>query len=88
LHVEDLIQVERELGYHYEMSGTIEHYQWICPPCRRALLALAQARLWQPSRGWLTQQQILSVPAATPSYVNPAVGEGPLGEEDKNNFHP
>ena len=88
LHVEDLIQVEQELGYHYEMSGTTEHYQWICPPCRRALLALAQGRSWQQSRGRLTHQQFPSVPAVTPSYANPAVGEGPLGEEDKNNFHP
>jgi hypothetical protein len=25
----------------------IEHYQWICPACRRRLPALAQGRLWQ-----------------------------------------
>src|SRR5205814_8694440 len=47
----DLIQTERALGYQYEISGPAEHYQWICPPCRRAMVALAQAQLWQPERG-------------------------------------
>lgn len=88
LHIEDLIQVERELGYRYEMSGDrVAHYQWICPPCRRALLALGQGKLWQQSRGTLLHQD-LAGPAPTPSYANPAVSQGPLGEEDKNNFHP
>lgn len=46
MHVEDLITVERQLGYHYEIPGSpVEHYQWICPRCRRALLGLAQANL-------------------------------------------
>jgi hypothetical protein len=89
LHVEDLIQVERELGYRYEMPANgPAHYQWICPPCRRAILALAQGRLWQQSRAGSNLGNIPSAPAATPSYVNPGFGEGPLGEEDKNNFHP
>lgn len=52
MHVEDLIQVERELGYQYELTGSpAEHYQWICPRCRRALLAIAQANLWAGIRG-------------------------------------
>jgi hypothetical protein len=52
MHVEDLIQVERELGYRYELPGTAaEHYQWICPRCRRALLAIAQSQLWTGIRG-------------------------------------
>jgi hypothetical protein len=46
MHVEDLIEVERQLGYRYEMPGSpAEHYQWICPRCRRVLLGLAQASL-------------------------------------------
>ena len=50
MHIEDLIRVERELGYRYESPGAgIEHYQWICPACRRVLPALAQARLWKAS---------------------------------------
>jgi hypothetical protein len=89
LHVEDLIQVERALGYRYEIeNGGAKHYQWICPPCRRALLALAQGRLWQQMGGEKTTERLLAGRAATPSYANPAVGAGPLGEEDKNNFHP
>jgi len=45
LHIDDLIEVERRLGYHYEMPAT--HYQRICPDCRRSMLALAQGALWQ-----------------------------------------
>jgi len=47
MHVEDLIEVERKLGFSYEMSNEAGHYQWICPKCRRAMLALAQGRLWR-----------------------------------------
>ena len=48
MHVNDLIEVERQLGYQYETTGgTIEHYQRICPRCRRLLPALAQGRLWR-----------------------------------------
>lgn len=81
IHVEDLIEVERALGYRYELAGDVAHYQWICPPCRRAALALAQGSLW---RGAVVSR----TGASTPSYVNPALGEGPLGTEDKDNFHP
>ena len=40
--VHDLIDVERELGFRYEMPATARHYQEICPRCRRALFGLAQ----------------------------------------------
>lgn len=54
MHVEDLIQVERELGYRYEMPGQPEvgHYQWICPRCRRLMLATAQRRAFEAAPGW------------------------------------
>jgi hypothetical protein len=88
LHVEDLIQTERALGYRYDMPGTpVGHYQWICPPCRRALIALAQAQLWQAERGGVVLVVSNRMPP-TPVYVNPALREGPLGEEDARNFHP
>jgi hypothetical protein len=47
----DLIVVERELGFSYEMTdGRAEHFQQICPRCRRALFGLAQGAMWrQPS---------------------------------------
>ena len=55
MHVEDLILVERALGYSYEMPGgrgdPAGHYQYICPRCRRLSMALAQGRLWQAGRG-------------------------------------
>lgn len=89
MHVEDLIQVERELGYRYDMpDSAVEHYQWICPPCRRALFALAQGRLWQGRRGPIVTNGSSALQSATPTYVNPALNEGPLGEEDRRNFHP
>lgn len=48
-HVKDLIQVEAELGYHYDMPGQPGgHYQHICPACRRKVLALAQHAVWHP----------------------------------------
>lgn len=46
MHIEDLITVEKQLGFRYEMAGEAEHYQRICPKCRRSMLALAQGRMW------------------------------------------
>lgn len=89
LHIQDLIQVERDLGYQYDLPGAeIEHYQWICPPCRRALVALAQSQLWQAQRGGVALDGAGRSTRSTPAYVNPALGQGPLGEEDAQNFHP
>jgi hypothetical protein len=53
LHVEDLIEVERQLGYRYELADpAVGHYQWICPRCRRILFGLAQGALWNvPASG-------------------------------------
>jgi hypothetical protein len=47
MHIEDLIEVERQLGFKYEIDDAREHYQWICPRCRRSLLALSQGREWR-----------------------------------------
>src|SRR5262245_24963545 len=46
--VRDLASVERELGFSYALNPPqrAEHYQQICPACRRALLGLAQAGAW------------------------------------------
>lgn len=52
MHIEDLIEVEKRLGYQYELSREdVEHYQWICPRCRRTLPALAQGEMWRGLRG-------------------------------------
>jgi hypothetical protein len=84
MHIEDLILVEKKLGYSYEMPGAIGHYQWICPACRRAGLALAQGALWTGQHGddVLEEANIIM-----PSLGNPHIGAGPLGAEDKNNLH-
>lgn len=82
MHAQDLIEVERRLGFDYTIEGEIEHYQWICPPCRRALLAAAQGAAWSGVRGG-----VLVAPGAAPSYVNRGLGEGPLGRDDAENFH-
>jgi len=88
MHVEDLIRVERELGYRYEISeGKIEHYQWICPPCRRALLVLAQGQLWRKESVESAQIDAAGL-MPTPMFGNPGADQGPLGEEDRRNFHP
>lgn len=50
MHIEDLIEVERQLGYRYDVPhGPTDHYQRICPRCRRLSLALAQDHLWRAS---------------------------------------
>jgi nitrate reductase gamma subunit len=94
MHINDLIQVEAELGYKYEIPNSdVDHYQWICPPCRRAAVAQAQGQLWQTARGGTAASTALSAGVSshttppTPTYVNPGQGEGPLGAEDARNFH-
>ena len=45
MHIDDLKQVERELGIRYD--GRAAHYQDVCPPCRRKHLAVTQDALWR-----------------------------------------
>jgi len=47
----DLVSVERELGFTYEMDRAADHYQQICPRCRRALFGLAQGSAWSADLG-------------------------------------
>jgi nitrate reductase gamma subunit len=44
LHVNDLKHVLKELKIDNQIDGSVTHYQEICPPCRRRLLALNQGR--------------------------------------------
>lgn len=45
--VRDLIAVGKQLGFNYEIQNAeAEHYQQICPKCRRAMFGLAQGQLW------------------------------------------
>ncbi len=50
MHVNDLIEVQKQLGYAYDMNNEIDHYQRICPRCRRLLLGLSQGKLWQDKK--------------------------------------
>ncbi|MBI3910761.1 MAG: MFS transporter [Armatimonadetes bacterium] len=47
MHLDDLKQVLAELDFHYEMppGSAIDHYQNVCPRCRRVTMALTQARI-------------------------------------------
>ena len=49
MHIEDLKQIEHELGIRYQPApGAVEgHYQDICPTCRRKSLALTQDVMWR-----------------------------------------
>lgn len=88
MHVEDLIEVERRLGFRYEIPDSdVAHYQWICPPCRRASFAMAQGILWRGRRGG-DSLPLDGRPIPMPVHANPGRGEGPLGVEDAENFHP
>jgi hypothetical protein len=57
LMVQDLITVERQLGFRYAIDAPsrageeTRHYQEICPQCRRALFGLAQGALWRAHLG-------------------------------------
>lgn len=58
MHVEDLITVERQLGYRYEMpEAKGKHYQWTCPQCRRKLLALSQGKLMRKLSSPYSEQE-------------------------------
>lgn len=52
VQIDDLIEAQRRLGYTYEMDGAsgVDHYQRVCPRCRRAMLALSQGALWAEAR--------------------------------------
>jgi hypothetical protein len=61
MHVRDLAAVERQLGYRYELDDARDdHYQWVCPRCRRVLLATAQARVWDNQPGITSPTESMS----------------------------
>jgi nitrate reductase gamma subunit len=49
LHVEDLKEIEAQLGIEYELAPGV-HYQDVCPSCRRKCIAMTQDDLMQASR--------------------------------------
>jgi hypothetical protein len=86
MHIDDLIEVERRLGFTYEIPGEDGHYQFICPRCRRASLAIAQGGLWRGRRGGAPLAG--GRPLSMPVHANSGLGQGPLGTEDADNFYP
>jgi hypothetical protein len=88
MHVEDLIEVERQLGFDYRVADdAVGHYQWICPRCRRASFVTAQALAWRGRRGGHALPSDAPV-RPMPVHVNGGIGQGPLGREDAENFYP
>lgn len=80
MHVEDLIEVERRLGYDYSIQGArTDHYQRICPRCRRSMMAIAQGWAWEASRGnaagdragYVDVAAVLLAPASVETGGNP-----------------
>jgi hypothetical protein len=49
--VRDLAVVDKQLGFSYELNRPdAEHYQQVCPKCRRTLFGLAQGAMWSRQR--------------------------------------
>jgi hypothetical protein len=45
--IRGLITVERELGFRFQLDQRVDHYQRVCPSCRRALFAISHGALWR-----------------------------------------
>jgi len=50
-HIEDLRAILPELGFDYRIPGPAEHWQALCPACKRRTIATAQLRIQETSRG-------------------------------------
>ena len=44
MQIDDLREILRQLGFDFSMRSPGEHWQSVCPPCKRKSLALAQLR--------------------------------------------
>jgi NNP family nitrate/nitrite transporter-like MFS transporter len=51
MQIEDLRRVLPALGFDYRIDGPAGSWQGLCPPCKRATLAMAQLRLQDEARG-------------------------------------
>jgi len=51
MQIEDLRQVLPELGFDYSMAGAADHWQAVCPPCKRKSIALSQLRAKETAHG-------------------------------------
>jgi MFS transporter, NNP family, nitrate/nitrite transporter len=51
VHIDDLKQVLPQVGFDYTLQGRVDHWQELCPACKRITLSLAQLHLKEDSRG-------------------------------------
>ncbi len=51
MQIEDLRSVLPQLGFDYAMTGAAEHWQAVCPACKRKSIALSQLRAKESARG-------------------------------------
>lgn len=51
MQIEDLRRVLPQLGFDFSMQGEAEHWQAVCPPCKRKSLALSQLKAKEGAHG-------------------------------------
>jgi hypothetical protein len=66
-HIEDLRAILPELGFDYRIPGPAEHWQALCPACKRRTIAIAQMRIKDAGR------------AVEPQLPSPYVGRDRVG---------
>lgn len=54
MQIQDLERVLPQLGFDYRIAGPAGTWQRLCPPCKRTVLATAQLRLQEHTRGHAT----------------------------------
>ena len=51
MHIEDLRAILPQVGFDYTTPGPAEHWQALCPACKRKTLSVAQMRTKEAARG-------------------------------------
>jgi len=51
MHIDDLATVLPQLGFDYRMPGPAQHWQQVCPACKRKTIARAQLRMKEAADG-------------------------------------
>jgi len=51
MHIDDLRSILPQLGFDYSAPGHADHWQELCPACKRKTLSVAQMRIQEQSRG-------------------------------------
>lgn len=54
MHLADLNQVLPEVGFDYTLPGPVNHWQDLCPACKRKSLGSAQLRIKEEAHGEIT----------------------------------